>query len=165
MRYEYRRPTEAELKKLWDSHVAANPGDACWERWRTQFLSDNREGRAVTFAVMCDGEAVGEGTLLLSPLCRAVRGRTLLCDGACVANLNALRIGAAHEGQGHISALVREIEAYAVSCGIHRITIGVEEGEARTRAIYRHLGYTVPLFSECEGGETVLYYAKDLGDD
>jgi GNAT superfamily N-acetyltransferase len=80
-----------------------------------------------------------------------------------VGNVNALRIQKAYEGQGYISALMREMEAYARQSGYTSVTIGVEAKETRNLAIYLHWGYTRFICSEMDDGELVLYYAKDLG--
>ena len=74
---------------------------------------------------------VGEGTLLLSPDCAAIGGRTELAGGAMVANVNALRFRRAYEGRGHISAFMRRMEAYAASSGYRRLTTSVEAQETR----------------------------------
>ena len=107
--------------------------------------------------VVCDGEPVGEGTLLFAPECEAIAGRTVLADGATVANINALRIEKAHEGQGHISAMVRLMEAEAARRGYQRLTIGVEEKEKNNQAIYRHWGYESLVLTEEEDGESILF--------
>ena len=54
------------------------------------------------------------------------------------------------------------MEQYAAARGFTRLTIGVDANEARTRAIYRHWGYTEFLGEAVEDGDTVLYYAKTL---
>lgn len=122
----------------------------------------NRNGAGATFAVLHNGTPVGEGTLLFSPKADAVRGREWLADGVHTANINALRIRKTYEGQGHISALLKEMERYAAARGFVRLTIGVGKHESRTRAIYRHWGYTEFLAETDEDGEIVLYYAKTL---
>ncbi len=116
----------------------------------------------LTFAVIADGRPVGEGTLLFSPECHAVAGRTELADNQTVANINALRIQKRYEGRGYISALVRMMEGYAAEKGYTRLTIGVEAHQARNLAIYLHWGYTRLVWSEVEDGMLVLYYEKDL---
>ena len=108
------------------------------------------------------GIPVGEGTLLFSPDCRAIRGRLELADGKTVTNINALRIREAYEGKGYISALVKYMEAYAAKQGYRRVTIGAEAVEARNLGIYLHWGYNQFVMSEGEGQELTLYYAKDL---
>ena len=117
---------------------------------------------AITFVAVQDGDPVGEGTLILSPDCSAVRGREALCDGRMTANVNALRIQEEWEGQGHISALMRVLEQTAAEMGIRYLTIGVEAKETRNLAIYLHWGYNRFVHMENEGGTLVLYYAKDL---
>ena len=165
MGIEYRPLSEAELSALWDRHVAENVGEGAWIGWRERFLTENRTGRAVSFGVLIDRETVGEGTLLLSPDAAAIRGRTALCDGVRVGNINALRIRPAYEGKGHISALLRTVEDYARARGLALLTIGVESGEVRTRAIYHHLGYTLPILTEVEGGCEVVYLGKPLAGE
>ena len=157
-----RRATRADLEVLWERSIRENPGDPRYIRWRDQFIRDNASGAAATFAVVIDGEPVGEGTLLFSPECRAIRGRTCLADGKTTANINALRIRQEFEGQGHISALVRLMERSAREMGYQHLTIGVEVREARNRAIYSHWNYVNLVLEECEDGEPVLYYAKTL---
>ena len=159
---QYRKATEPDLEALWDRSIAENPGDGRYIRWKNQFLADNRSGAAATFAVVIDGEPVGEGTLLFSPDCRAIRGRTVLANGSTSANINALRIRPEHEGQGHISRLVRLMEDTAREMGYTALTIGVEEAEVRNRAIYAHWGYVNLVLSEVEDGAPVLYYEKRL---
>ena len=159
---DYRKAMPEDLTHLWDKNIADNPEDARWVTWKKEYIEYNARGMAATFAVLADGDPVGEGTLLFSPACGAVDGREALADGRTVANVNALRIQKAYEGKGYISALVRLMERYAAEQGYTRLTIGVEECESRNRAIYQHMGYTIPLFTEVEDGATVLYYAKDL---
>ena len=125
-------------------------------------MNDNASGAAVTFVVTDNGDPVGEGTLLLSPDCRAIRGRTCLCNGTSTANINALRIRTEYEGQGHISGLMREMEAYAKSIGTSRLTIGVEAAESRNLGIYLHWGFDRFLMHEIEDDTLVLYYGKDI---
>lgn len=48
--------------------------------------------------VLDAGVPIGEGTLILSPVCNAIAGRQSLCDGKETANINALRIRKEWEG-------------------------------------------------------------------
>ena len=158
----YKKTNLPDLERIWDYQIAQNPGDDRYLRWKSQFIADNQSGRAVTFAVTVQGNPVGEGTLLLCPDCRAIRGRLCLCDGKETANINALRIFPEYEGQGHLSRLMQEMESYAKSIGIRRLTIGVEASETRNLAIYLHWGFDRFVMSEEEDGALVLYYGKDL---
>ena len=160
--FSYRKATLQDLESLWDRNIRENPDDPRYIRWKKQFIDDNLSGAAATFVITADGNCVGEGTLLLSPECRAIRGRTCLCDGKSVANINALRIQKAYEGQGHISALMKAMEHYANSVGIHTLTIGVEAAEARNLGIYLHWGFDNFLMHEFEDDALVLYYGKTI---
>lgn len=162
---EYRKATLTDLERSWDKEIAENPDDSRYVRWKAQFLSDNERGAAATFMVLSDGEPVGQGTLLLSPDTRAIRGRTSLCDGVKIANINALRIEKEFEGQGHISMLVKTMEQYAGSLGITRLTIGVEAAETRNLAIYLHWGFNEFLSTEDDDGTLVLFYGKSIVQD
>lgn len=159
---DYRVATVKDLEILWAANIAQNPGDDRWVHWKDEYIRYNRDGKAVTFAVAIDGIPVGEGTLLLSPDCGAIGGRAELADGAYIANVNALRIVKAHEGWGHMSALVRRMEQWALAHGLRRLTIGVDARETRNLAIYLHWGYRQFVTSALEDGELVLYYAKEL---
>ena len=158
----YHKATLEELEAIWDYNIAQNPEDPRYLRWKEQFLRDNLSGAAATFVVSMDGSCVGEGTLLLSPDCRAIRGRTCLCDGKTVANINALRIQPSYEGQGHISALMKAMENYAGTLGIETMTIGVEAAETRNLGIYLHWGFDRFLMHETEDDTLVLYYGKSI---
>ena len=159
---EYRIATRQELEYLWDLNIAENPGDSNWVRWKKEYISINKTGKGYTFTVVIEGKPVGEGTLLFSPKCSAISGRVNLADGKAIANINALRIRKSYEGQGHISALVRLMEAYAAERGITRLTIGVEQKNSRNLAIYHHWGYNELVTHALEDGEVVLYYGKDI---
>ncbi len=164
MTYTYRIATPEDLERIWAKDIADNPGDARWLRWRDEYIAGNREGCMKTFVVLCDDDPVGQGTLLFSPTCGAIDGRTILADGVRTTNVNALRIEKAHEGQGHISKLVRNMEKYASDNGYRRITIGVEAAETRNLAIYLHWKYDEFVLADVEDEEEVLvlYYGKNL---
>lgn len=157
-----RKATRDDLERLWNRSIEDHPGEECYYRWKRQFIADNESGAAATFAVIVDDEPVGEGTLLFSPECRAIRGRLRLANGANIANINALRIRKEYEGRGYVSRLVKAMEDYALHQGYSRITIGVEAVESRNLAIYLHWGYRRFLMTEGEGRDLVLYYGKDL---
>lgn len=154
--------TPGLLEKIWDYNIANNPDEPDWVRWKREYIGYNADGMAKTFMVLADGEPVGEGTLILSPECKAVIGRPALADGKTTANVNALRIRKEFEGQGHISRMMRAMEEYAKSIGITRLTIGVEAAETRNLAIYLHWGYTDFVCSTGEDGTLVLYYGKNI---
>ena len=162
MKYEYRQATMGDLERIWEKNILQHPEDKRWVRWKDEYIGYNRTGQALTYVVVCDGEPVGEGTLLFAPECSAIAGRTVLADGTAVASVNALRIEKAHEGKGHISAMVRLMEKEAARRGYQRLSIGVEKKEKRNQAIYRHWGYDRPILTEVEDGELVLFFDKDI---
>lgn len=159
---DYRKATPKDLETIWNMNIASNGDDVRWLKWKDEYISYNQTGMASTFVVLCDNIPVGEGTLLFSPRCSAVNGRTELADYKNIANINALRIQKEHEGKGYISKLVRMMEDYAVQKGYTRLTIGVEARETRNLSIYLHWGYDKFVTSETEENELVLYYAKDI---
>ena len=163
MNFTYTLAPLPELRQIWQKNIDNNPDDPNWLRWRDEYIYYNTTGMATTFLVLADGDPVGEGTLILSPDCKAVVGRPIaLADGKHIANVNALRIEKAYEGQGHISRMMRELEDHARSLGYTHLSIGVEAREARNLAIYLHWGYRTFLMSEVDDGELILYYAKEL---
>lgn len=163
MKMECRRPTRQELEEIWENSVREHPHHRdMWLKWRQEYLEINERGLGTTYAVFCDSVPVGEGTLLFSPQCSAVGGRTQLADNSTVANVNALRIQKPYEGGGHISAMVRQLEKEARQLGYTYLTIGVEAKETRNLAIYLHWGYDRFVMAEEEEGELVLYYQKTL---
>lgn len=158
----YRKATMEDLNHLWEYNITANPDDPRWIAWRDEYISYNETGKAVTFAVIVNGNPVGEGTLVFSPECKAINGRTQLANNLTVANINALRIQKEYEGKGYISALIKFIENYAKQNDYKQLTIGVEAKETRNLAIYLHWGYNQFVMSSVEDDTLVLYYAKNL---
>ena len=154
---EYRIATREEFDLLWDRNIANDPDEPMWPVWRQRFRNRIDAGQAITFAVVVDGNPVGEGTLEMNT------GKDpRLCNGQDTAYLAALRIYKEYEDQGHISKLVKTMEAHAASLGFKCLTIGVEAVEARNLGIYLHWGYNQFIMSEGEGQELTLYYAKDI---
>lgn len=162
MNFVYRKANLIDLEKIWDKNIREHKGDKRWIKWRNEMIENNRHSKSVTFVINCDDEPIGEGTLLFSPKCSAIRNRKKLCDGKGTANLNALRIQKEYENKGHISKLVKEIEKYALLSGYSYLTIGVEAKETRNLAIYLHWGYNEFILSAEEEGELVLYLRKKL---
>lgn len=162
MEYAYHKATINNLKKIWSKNINNHEGDERWVLWEQEAILNNSSGKAVTFVVLHHDEPIGEGTLLFSPTCSAINGRTQLCDNKHVANINALRVEKKYENKGHISRLIKEMESYAISLGYSRLTIGVEARETRNLAIYLHWGFDKYIMSEVEEEELVLYYEKKL---
>ena len=160
--FEYRIATIEDLEKIWDMNIKDNPNDERWVNWKEKYIRYNKEKKAVTFVIVYETIPIGEGTLLLSSECDAVKGMTCLANGKDVANINALRIRKEFEGKGHISILIKKMEKYALERGISVLTIGVEEKETRTHAIYRHLGYDEFIINKKDNNESILYYKKDF---
>ena len=150
------------LERIWEKNIENNKGDEDWVRWRREYIDYHMSGKSRTFLASLDGDPMGEGTLLFLPQCRAIGGREALADGKSVANVNALRMEKAYEGQGHTSRLVKRMEEYAREAGYRRLTIGVEAHMTRNLGIYLHWGYDEFVMSEVEDGVLVLYYAKNL---
>ncbi len=162
MTFTYRLATPQELEIIWNKNITENPEDARWVLWKEEYIRYNKTGMAQTYVVVCDGEPVGECTLILSPECNAVRGRTELANGMTIANINALRIAKEYERQGHISKLMASVEDAAKVQNIQALTIGVEAKETRNLAIYLHWGYDGFVMSETEDEELILYYRKEI---
>jgi len=152
----------AELDRIWDNDFAQNPD---WPReWKDNFVRENESGMCKTFGIFDDEAAIGTGTVVFSSASAQIGGRAELANGTTVANVCALRINKPYEGQGHVSALMKQVEQYASQRGYHTLTIGVEPKEARNLAIYLHWGYSdfVRADVEEDDGALVLYYAKKL---
>lgn len=162
LQYSYHQASISELERIWEKDINDHKGDERYVKWREEYIELNRTGRAVTFVVTADKEPVGQGTLLLSPDCPAVGGRLTLADNISVGNINALRIDCGHRGEGHVSALVRCIEAHARRLRLHALTIGVEADKPRNISIYFHWGFTTFTAYDVENGVPVLYYKKQL---
>lgn len=162
MTFTYRLATPQDLELIWNKNITENRSDVRWVHWKEEYIRYNQTGMAQTYVVVCGEEPVGECTLILSPECKAVRGRLELADGKQIANINALRIAKAYEGQGHISKLMTCVEEAAKAQNITALTIGVEAKETRNLGIYLHWGYDIFIMSETEDEELVLYYKKEL---
>lgn len=161
-KYTYRIASKQDLEYLWNKNIAEHKNKIQWSAWKKQFIDDNKNGNALTFAVFDNNIPVGEGTLLFSPDCSAINGRKILANKLTTANINALRIRKEYEGKGYISKLVKQMEHYALDNGYSYLTIGVEASETRNLAIYLHWGFTEFIMSEYDNGELVLYYRKKL---
>lgn len=107
-KYKYRAATMQDLEYLWNKNIAEHENQAQWTAWKKQFLDDNKNGNALTFAIFDNNVPIGEGTLLFSPDCNAIKGRKVLADNSKTANINALRIQKEYEGRGLISKLVKK---------------------------------------------------------
>lgn len=162
MEFSYRLATPQDLETIWNKSIADNRSDDRWVAWKEEYIGYNKTGMAQTYVAVCDGEPVGECTLILSPECKAVSGRLCLADGKQVANINALRIAKKYEGQGYVSKLMAYVENAAKEQNIHALTIGVEAKETRNLGIYLHWGYDEFVMSETEDEELVLYYTKGI---
>ncbi|MBR6322817.1 MAG: N-acetyltransferase, partial [Lachnospiraceae bacterium] len=124
--WSWRACTLSDLARVWDMNISDHPGSEEWARYRVQAFYHEEKKIAKTYIALRNGKPVGEGTLLFSPDCRAVRGREGLADGAYSVNVNGLRIRKEYEGQGYTSRLMKVMEEDAARLGFRIITIGVD---------------------------------------
>lgn len=160
--FDFHPASPEEFEALWAFNVDTHPRDGRWKVWRAEYAALNALGIAETWVVTCNGDPVGEGTILWKPACSAIGGRIELADGRKNANLDGLRMRKAFEGQGLMSCLVKAMEAKAKKNGFDVMTIGVDEKEKRNCAIYDHWGYRTLIYKTWEDGEPVLYLSKEL---
>lgn len=159
--FVYRKAALDDLERIWDRQIAENPDDPRYLRWKSEFIARNISDQAATFMVLTENGPVGEVTLDYHA--SAYSGdRALLADGVSTAYVTALRIQEEFEGQGHVSKLMQVMEQFAAEKGFSRLTIGAEAAETRNLAIYLHWGYDQFVMAEEDGGELVLFYAKQL---
>ena len=157
----YKKATLEDLDVLWDKEIETNHNDPRYVRWKGSFLERNRSGRAATFLIYDEKNAIGQVTL--DRFADSYSGnRDPLADGFNTAYVTALRIDKEHERKGYVSRLMHFMEKWAKEQGVTRLTIGVEAAESRNLAIYLHWGYTEFVMAEEDGGELVLFYAKKL---
>ncbi len=152
----YKIASVEELTAIWDKDIRDNPHDTRYIRWKQTFMEHNADGACVTFVAVDGIEPVAQLTLLLkyTPAMFSMRAYTENGSGYVM----AVRIEQRYEGQGHIGALFRCMQAHARTLGLRRLIIGVETREARTLAIYRHLG-----FDRCIGcGDDILWLEKTI---
>ena len=159
----YRKATLEDLERIWDYNIAQNPDEPRNLRWKESYIQRNKNGRAATYVILSEGEPVGEVTLdYFAESYSNPETRSKLADGKSAAYITALRIRKEYEGNGYSSALMRHMEEAAKQMGFQSLTIGVEAAETRTLAIYLHWGYDRFVTAEMDGGELVLFYAKDI---
>jgi len=156
--FVYRKASLEDLERIWNYHIAENPDDPRYLRWKQDYISRNQRNEAATFVIADNDEPVGEVTLSYLQS----GSRKLLADGSGIGYVQALRIRKEYEGQGHSSRLMRTMEAYAAERGFSKLTIGVEAAQTRTLGMYLHWGYDQFVMSEIDDGELVLFYAKAL---
>ena len=142
-----------EMQRKWAYEIDRNVSDrGNWILWRETALANFREGRAIPYYGILDGEIICEATAVIDPE-PARRSRGLVDEQT--AYLEAFRTNEPFMGQGYFS---------------RRVTLGVETNDMKNKAIYTHYGFTGYLTTEQErypDGTTVEveYYAKTLFTD
>ena len=158
----YRKASRSDLTQLWAIYISQHSEDARWKQRAEECLAYNRSGQAATFVVLHNRAPVGGATLFFSPACHPIDGRTVLADGASVANLRDLHIREEFRNPDCLADLIRIMEQFAQRNGCRTITLGVPASRPQELVTYIHLGYTRFVCTQTEDGVQTLYYAKDL---
>ena len=163
-RYVCRIASLAEMERKWAYEIDRNVSDReNWIRWRETALRNFREGKAIPYYGILDGEIICEATAVIYPdPARHCRG---LVDEQ-TAYLEAFRTNEPFIGQGYFSRLFAFMLEDLRGRGYRRFTVGVESGDEKNRAIYAHYGFTEYIRTEAEPypDGTVIhvdYYAKE----
>lgn len=163
-----------ELLRRWDYLVEIHPGDSAWEGYRELAIRNHRNGSAILYLGLLDGEIICEATAYVKS--SAFDGDLsdsagLLSDS--MAYLAAFRTNQAFEGQGYFGRLYRFMEDDLRDRGYTALCLGVGPEAVRNLEIYFHLGFreylkatfeplpTRDALSEPEE-ELILFYRKRL---
>ena len=157
-----------EMQRKWAYEIDRNVSDReNWMTWREEALDNFREGKTIPYYGILDGEIICEATAVIDPE-PARRSRGLVDEQT--AYLEAFRTNEPFRGQGYFSRLFAFMLEDLRRRGYRRVTLGVETGDMKNKAIYTHYGFTGYLATEQErypDGTTVEvdYYAKTLFTD
>ena len=150
--YVCRIAGEAEMNRRWDDEISRHAEKGNWIAWKAEAIANFRAGRSVPYYGILNGTVICEATAVP--------------DGDS-AELCAFRTVREHRGEGYFSRLMTFLLEDLRRKGFVRAVVGVEPGETRNLAIYRHWGFTDLIRT---GTETypdgtvidVLFYAKEL---
>ena len=154
-----------EMERKWQYEIERHAADrANWIIWRKEALANAREGKAIPYYGFLDGEMICEATAMICPDA-AQNSEGLI--GAHTAYLSAFRTNEPFRGKGYFSGLFAFMLDDLRSRGFSSVTVGVETGDAKNKAIYRHYGFTRYIKTETEkypDGTVICveYYAKDI---
>ena len=153
-----------EMERKWAYEIDRNVSDReNWICWRETALRNFREGKAIPYYGILDGEIICEATAVIYP------DPTRRCRGLVdeqTAYLEAFRTNEPFIGQGYFSRLFAFMLEDLRGRGYRRFTVGVETGDEKNRAIYAHYGFTEHIRTEAElyPDGTVIhvdYYTKE----
>ena len=165
--YVCRIPTSGEMERKWDYEISRNADEReNWMTWKEEALANFREGKAIPYYGILDGNIICEATAIID-LDSAQNSEGLIDDHT--AYLCAFRTNEPFRGKGYFSVLFRFMLNDLRDRGYTRVTLGVEPADTENKAIYTHYGFTGYIKTETErypDGTTIRveYYAKDLPD-
>ena len=129
-----------EMERKWDYEISRHTDDReNWIIWKTEAKDNFREGKAIPYYGILDGEIICEATAIIHP--DAAQNSEGLIDDR-TAYLCAFRTNEPFRGKGYFSVLFRFMLDDLRKRGYTRVTLGVEPGETVNKEIYRHYGFT-----------------------
>ena len=119
-----------EMQRKWAYEIDRNVSDrGNWILWRETALANFREGRAIPYYGILDGEIICEATAVIDPE-PARRSRGLVDEQT--AYLEAFRTNEPFMGQGYFSRLFAFMLEDLRRRGYRRVTLGVERHEKQS---------------------------------
>lgn len=79
-----------------------------------------------------------------------------------VINVHDLAVVSGYRGRGVGRRLLQAVEAHARKLGCAKLTLEVQESNARARRLYESVGFHQPVYGQSSGPS--LFYAKALND-
>ena len=129
-----------EMERKWDYEISRHTDDReNWIIWKTEAKDNFREGKAIPYYGILDGEIICEATAVIHP--DAAQNSEGLIDDR-TAYLCAFRIRKEYRGQGLGSKLMQTVLADLKSAGFRHVTIGVGPDEEQNVRLYHRLGFT-----------------------
>ena len=145
-----------EMNVRWDDEISRHAEKQNWIAWKQEAIENFKAGRSIPYYGILDGIIICEATAVLES-----------DFGRKVVELCAFRTVREYRGKGYFSKLMQFVLEDLKQRGYTKAVVGVEPGEERNKAIYRHWGFSEPVAS---GTETypdgtvieVEFYGKQL---
>ena len=156
--------SQQEMEEKWDYEIKLHPGQENWIIWKTKAINSFQTGKSIPYYGILGETIICEATALIHP--DAVQNSEGMIDGK-TAYLCAFRTIKEYRGKGYFSRLLRFMLNDLKQKGYTKAVLGVEPGEEKNKAMYRHWGFTEFIKSATETYPdgtviNVAYYKKEL---
>lgn len=156
--YQCKKADISEIEKIWNEDIKKHSNNPLYITAKEEHLREIKRNTRITYIGLLKDDIICDITVIIKPEgIQKEAGNIEDIVNTKRAFLCGIKTNPQYENKGYFSKLFHFVEQELKKEGWKEISLAVEEGEKRTKSIYKHLGFNHYIGTEIKQGDGTIY--------